>query len=31
LSDKLKEMVKEHHPLAKKDKASATAKNKIRA
>lgn len=31
LSDKLKEMVKEHHPLAKKDKASATAKTKIRA
>lgn len=37
LSDKLKEMVKEHHPLAKKDKsanaatAAAAAKNKIRA
>jgi integrase/recombinase XerD len=36
LSDKLKEMVKEHHPLAKKDKSgananAATAKNKIRA
>lgn len=33
LSDKMKDMVKEHHPLAKKNKANtvATAKSKIRA